>query len=392
MKKIFILAAATVFVLGMSAPSWAVADFAIGGNIQFEPYWKFKDLGDVEIAGEDSFTDYFGDLDGSSRINFKATVGDVTGFYELGIGSGSSLSLRHAYAEWDAGTFQLMVGRNWGLVAFGFTDLQLGWDGPYGNLYDGRNDQIRLTIPGETWAFKVAFYTARAQATYVTTADCCDLLIAAATEAELFTEEELEALEALGISAPTIVAATTEAPIPAIAAAVDFAFGEAFPITASAFFQTYELIGGAADGEDVMTWAIAANGRLNFEALYFAYQVWYAQNPLSGGFDAGPYTAAAVVGDSVEDVNAYGGFLRVVVPMETITLGAGGTIEFADYSDLDLAEDDSTRWSGYVNIIYNFTDNFYMQPEINYFDNGDNQAGTDLGNEINVGVHFQANF
>jgi hypothetical protein len=366
MKKIFILAAAAVFVLGMSAPSWAVADFAIGGNIQYEPFWQFNDLGDFDVAGtlngpeEDSTTDFLGDLDGSSRINFKATVGDVTGFYELGIGSGSGISVRHAWAEWDAGTFQLMVGRNWGLVAFGFTDVTLGFDGAYGNLYDSRIDQIRLTVPGETWAFKVALQTARGQ----------------------------------GLLGDAVA---TEAPIPYINAAVDFAFGEAFPITVSGGFQTYELIGGTIDGEDVMTWALAANGRLNFEALYFAYQVWYAQNPGSGGFTAGPLTVAGAVGADVEDAVAYGGFLRMVVPMETITFNVGGSIEFADYSDLEPVgavgwEDDSTRWAGYINVIYNFTDNFYMQPEISYFENGDDTFGNDTGNTINVGVHFQANF
>jgi hypothetical protein len=360
MKKIFILAAAAVFVLGMSAPSWAVADFAIGGNIQPEPFWQFTDLGDVPAGEEDSRTDFFADLDGSSRINFKATVGDVTGFYELGIGSGSGITTRHAWAEWDAGSFLLNVGRNWGIVAFGFTDMALGFDAEWGNLYDGRNDQIQLIIPGEAWAFKVAVATARGQA-----------VLGDATD--------------------------TEAPIPYISAAVDFAFGEAFPITLSGGFQTYELIGGTIDAEDVMTYALAANGRLNFEALYFVYQLWYGQNVGSGGYLAGPLTGAGAVGADVEDAVAYGGFLRMVVPMETMTFNVGGTMEFADYSDLEPVgavgwEDDSTRWSGYVNVIYNFTDNFYMQPEIAYFDNGDDTFGNDTGNIINVGVHFQANF
>jgi len=53
--------------------------------------------------------------------------------------------------------------------------------------------------------------------------------------------------------------------------------------------------------------------------------------------------------------------------------------------------------SFFVNVLYNLTDNMYIQPEFSYFDYGDDATknpgvGNDLGNDIFVGVHWQADF
>ena len=58
--------------------------------------------------------------------------------------------------------------------------------------------------------------------------------------------------------------------------------------------------------------------------------------------------------------------------------------------------------SFFVNVLYNLTDSFYIQPEISYFDYGDDADKTavagraagknDLGSEIWVGIHLQADF
>ncbi len=55
-------------------------------------------------------------------------------------------------------------------------------------------------------------------------------------------------------------------------------------------------------------------------------------------------------------------------------------------------EDSNTVWGAYVNVIYNFTDNFYIQPEIAYRSNGEDPAGADEESTTVFGAHFQANF
>jgi len=389
MKKILVLAAAALLVLGFSAPSWAVSDFAIGGNIQLETAWAFQDVGDMDDwkipgfdTGLDDTTDYSSRLKGVSRINFKATVGDVTGFYELGIGQGDGISTRLAWVQWDAGGFLLTAGRDWGVVAFGFTDQQMNNGAAnigYGCLYDHRNDGLFITIPGEAFTFTGEISQARGQGD------------------------------------PTGFAVDTEAVIPRLAAKATFAPTEMLSFTPSFGFQTYDLlaqpiaISGAPvkyDGEDIATWAIALDGRVDFESFYFGYELWYGENLGSGGYftQAGTGAQPNWVSGKIEDVTAYGGFVRFVWPLEMVRFLAGVGAEVVDWDDLDIdtamtavglpnyAADDNTTWSGYVAVIYNFTDNFWMQPEIAYFDDGNNQLDLDVGSSIWVGVHWQADF
>jgi hypothetical protein len=386
-KKLTLLFVAAVTVLSFSSQSWAYTDFEIGGNVQLETSWRFDDVGDLDDkdatgtpqplgTGFDDTTNFNNFLLSSSRLKFRATVGDVTGYYEIGFGSGSRISTRKAYAEWDAGGFLLLFGRHDGVVAYGDTDQQLDSGAAnqgFGNLYDGRNDQLRITIPGETFTFKGALYQARGQA-----------------------------LALLGN------AVDTEAPIPALAANVSFKPTEMLTFTPSGYFQTYELLApppaaGAVDydGEGVDTWAFAVDGRVDLESFYFAYELWYGENLGSGGFTTQPLTGAQLnaVSGKIEDVTAYGGFVRFVWPMETMRFLTGIGAEVVDWDDLDqdlatpaTAADDNTVWAGYVAVIYNFTDNFWMQPEISYFDQGNNRRDVDLGHEIWVGVHWQADF
>jgi hypothetical protein len=384
MRKILVFAAAAALVFGLSAPSWAVADFGIGGNVQLETSWHFDDVGDRDDTtstgtpvpagtGFDDTTDYESFMLGTSRINFKATVGDVTGFYELGIGSGAGITTRLAWAEWDAGSFLLKVGRDWGVVAFGFSDQQLAGGNAnigYGCLYDDRNDGLWITVPGEMFTFVGEINQARGQGD------------------------------------PTGAAVDTEAAIPRLAAKMTFQPTEMLTFTPSAGFQTYELLappGGVPDydGEDITTWAVALDGRVDLESFYFGYEFWYGENLGSGGYVLQPLTGAQTnaVSGRLEDIPAYGGFVRMVWPLETVQFMAGVGAEVVDWDDLDLDlafptanEDDNTRWSGYVAVIYNFSDNFWMQPEISYFDQGNNQRDVDLGNDIYVGVHWQADF
>jgi len=374
MKRILLLVGVAISVLAIGSPGWAVSDFEIGGDVQFGIGWTFTDIGEQDdptkgfpagTLGLEDSTDFFAELNESSRINFKAKVGNVTGFYELGLGPGAGIQTRHAWAEWDAGALRLLVGRTWGIVAYGYTDIQLGpGDAGYGNLDEDKVDQIRVTIPKEAFTFEGALYQARGR----------DLLG-----------------NAVG----------TEAPIPGLAASTTVKPTEMLTFTPSGYFQTFEFQAapGGIDGEDVSTWVLALNGRVDLEALYFVYQAWYAENPGSGGFDAQPFTSAVVSasGTGIEDVPAYGGWARVVIPLETVEVGAGFTLEYADWDDAKRSaaawtEDGNTRWATYVNVTYNFTENFYVIPEVSYYDNGDNRAGADQGSVTVVGAHFQADF
>ena len=385
MKKIFIFAAAALLVLGFSTSSWAVADFAIGGSARLDTDWRFTDLGDTQgIGNEDSQTQFELFNPGNGRVNFKATVDDVTGFFELAMGD-TNVSIRHAYASWDMGGGQsLLFGHTWSIAGFAFTDQRMAFDNGNvgaGALYFGRNPQLRYTYAVETFTLELSAEDNR---------------IAAAPAP----------LVAAGYIAEDI--------IPALSASVNFAPIEMLTLTPSVFYQMYDLTGIAAATRDidVDAWALELDGRLNFEMFRISFQGWFGQNLgiAANSFDwlragagatvaMGTPVANAAVND-VEDVSAYGGFVQLTFPMETMLFNIGGGYQESDVENPGAGwESDMTIYSFFVNVLYNLTDNMYIQPEISYFDFGDDAnknafgAGrNDLGTDLYVGVHWQADF
>lgn len=380
MKKILVLAAAVVFALGMSTPSWAVADFAIGGSVRIDSGWIFSDLGDTQgIGNEDSQTNFFLINPGNGRINFKATVADVTGFIEFGLGP----SLRHIYAEWDmGGGASLLFGHTWSIMSFGFTDQRMNWDDAnigFGCLYFGRHPQIRYTYAAETFTLKVAI-------------------------------EDNDVAAPAGLVAANYLAETI---IPALVASVTFTPVEMLTLTPSGFYQMYDLTGIAPGTRDVDVdaYALALDGSVSLEMAKISFEFWWGQNlgVVADAFDLRPAAATVAMGFPVvnaagtdaEDVNAYGGFVQLSFPLETFALNIGAGYQESDVENSPSAnfESDISAYSFFVNVLYNLTDSFYIQPEISYFDYGDdgtkNAFGAgkeDLGSDIWVGIHLQADF
>jgi hypothetical protein len=385
MKKLLVLAAAAVFVLGMSAPSWAVADFDIGASVRLDTGWQFSDHGDINevifgTGAEDSQTQFYLSDPGNQRINFKATVGDVMGFVEFGFGGG--VSLRHSYASWDmGGGSSLLFGHTWSIMSFGFTDQRQMGDLAnigFGTLYFGRNPQLRYTYASDVYTVKVAI-------------------------------ENNDKTTAIGPAGPYLA----EDVMPMILASVDISPIEMLTLTPSGFYQMYdltEILPNTGGDVDVDAWGVALDGRVSFEMFRISFEGWYGQNL---GLPAAIFDGRVTMGRPVtipmgvptpdatfmdiEDVDAYGGFIQISVPLEVAILNIGGGYQ---QSDVEVPgpgwEDDISSASYFINVLYNLTDNFYVQPEVGYFDYGDDAfewaAGNDLGSDIYVGVHFQADF
>jgi hypothetical protein len=381
MKKIFVFAAAVVFMLGMSTPSWAVADFAIGGSVRLDVGFLSQDFGDWPEAifgagAEDSRTDFYVSDPGNNRLNFKATVGDVTGFFEFGFGAGST-SMRHAYASWDmGGGSSLLFGHTWSIMSFGFTDQRQNGDLAnigFGCLYWGRNPQLRYTYAGETFTVQVSIEENR-------------ITFPSGLTGALYLQEDV---------------------LPMISATGTFAPMETLTLTPSVMYQTYDWTGGLPGVRDVSVdvWCLAVDGRLDFDMFRISFEGWYGQN-LGGAANLLDLRPAFTVpfgapvgnatGTDIEDVNTYGGFVQLTFRFEPALLNIGGGYQQADVenSPSALYESDISTMSFFVNVLYNLTDNFYVQPEISYFDYGDDalKGANDLGSDVFVGVHFQADF
>ncbi len=394
MRKIFIFAAAALFVLGMSTPSWAVADFAIGASVRIDAGWQFSDLGDTNgIGGEDSQTQWFLANPGNSRINFKATVGDVTGFAELALAS-TDIGLRHAYASWDmGGGGSLLFGHTWSIMAFGFTDNRLNADNAnigFGTLYFSRNPQIRYTYAGEAFTVKVAIEDNDP------TTELGPLFVAEDPIADVAEDD------------PYLAESFT----PMFQASISFNPLENVSLTPSAFYQAYELTGitAATSDVDIDAFGFALDGRVDFDIARISFEGWIGENlgVVAAGFDsrpAGTIDAGVPVPDAagtdVEDVTSWGGFVQLTFRFEPaiLNLGAGYQESDVEVSPGVGFEDDVTSAAYFINVLYNLTDNMYIQPELLYQDYGDaadpNEFGAgqnDIGSDIFAGVHFQADF
>jgi hypothetical protein len=385
MKKIFVLAAAALFVLGMSTSSWAVADFAIGGSVRLDMGWVIGDLGDTnEPGGEDSQTTFFVANPGNGRINFKATVGDVTGFFEFAMGS-TDVSTRHIYASWDmGGGHSLLFGHTWSIMAFGFTDQRLNGDDAnigFGCLYFSRVPQLRYTYSGEMFTVKIA----------------------AENPDEAFFGPATAALHVTESYIPMFVAEVSHNPL------------EQLYLQYSGFYNGYELteigtLGSPITGDvDVDSFGFAIDGSYDFEMARISFEGWMGENlgVNAAGFDSRPTSTVAAgapvsnaAGTDVEDVTSWGGFVQLTFRFEPAILNLGAGYQESDVENPGVGfEDDIAQTSFFVNVLYNLTDNFYIQPEISYFDYGDDAdenafgpGDNDLGADIFLGVHFQADF
>ncbi len=397
MRKIFVLAAAALFVLGMSTPSWAVADFAIGASIRIDAGWQFTDFGDSNGAGnEDSRTQFFLANPGNSRINFKATVGDVTGFTEFALASTPrNVDLRHAWVSWDmGGGSSLLFGHTWSIMSFGFTDMRLGSNAiglgggnadfldmaniGFGTLYFSRNPQIRYTYAGEAFTVQVAI-------------------------------EDNDENRARGpLAAANYIA---ESAIPMFLASVSFQPLEMLTLTPSGFYTMYDLTGIAPTTSDVDidAFGFAIDGRLDFDIARISFEGWMGDNlgTAAAGFDIRPgatvgagVPVADAAGTDVEDVTSWGGFVQLTFRFEPAILNLGVGYQESDVENPGPGfEDDVSTTGFFINVLYNLTDNFYIQPEITYLDHGDDAnenafgpGDNDLGSELVAGVHFQADF
>ncbi|NIO04522.1 MAG: TonB-dependent receptor, partial [Proteobacteria bacterium] len=328
-------------------------------------------------------------------INFKATVGDVTGFVEFALIT-TDASLRHAYASWDmGGGSSLLFGHTWSIMAFGFTDMRLNGDLAnigFGTLYFGRVPQLRYTYAGEAFTVQVALEANRVP-----------------------DESDLEDFEFGDLDPGDYLEETT---IPGIYASVSFQPLEMLSLTPSGFFQMVEAtaIPGGTKDLDFDAFGLALDGRLDFDIARISFEGWWGQNlgGVANAIDVRPGYATGVFGQpgpkvdaagnitDVEDANSYGGFVQLTFRFEPAILNLGAGYQQADIEvspSVATLEDDVATSAYFINVLYNLTDNFYVQPEVAYFDYGDdadkNAFGTgnnDLGSDLFVGVHFQADF
>ena len=432
-KYVWGLAAIAIMVIGFAVPSQAASfkvgdtDWTLGGSARLDVGWRSSELGDrkeLGVGSQDKQKDFFLYVPSNTRLFTKAVNGNMGGYVELGLfpgipdwGYDAVVKVRHAYLNYDmGGGNSLLIGRTWTCVAEDSPNQRLFDDnglGGLGDLYLGRNPQIRFIHTQNKMTFQVAIE---------------DNKISGPDTALLALMGKLPGIIAEYTAANYLIEDLT----PALAMSLSYD-GGSFVITPSLYAQQFTLKADELDtdtGEavaglgdiDLTSYALALNGAVKFEGLTLSGEVWWGQNvalfaavtnygnPIFGWPlpDLSSYDEDIARFTDVKDVKSYGGWLQLAAPIKPGTLYVGAGYQTAE-SGIDVDEvsiDDYTAMGFFINYEYPIAKNFTMTPEVAYYDYGklkgnaalEGEGGEianwdfKLGKDWFFGVHFQYDF
>jgi hypothetical protein len=384
MRKIFVLAAAAVFVLGLSTSSWAVAEFDFGASIRTNIQWNQTDKDNALANGLDDSgigeTSINMGNGGKSRIYMDGTLDDFSARLEIRLAEGNLIEAHRASATWNFSEgMYFLFGYESDLVDLHWSDAVMDNNANYGFGAIGDNKQAQLQIGGSTETFTWGVDIAQAY--------------------------EGGFAQFAGFGGTVTDEVTT---IPRLEGIIKFALGEMFDIGGSLWYQTTSLRRGLTGNSDksLTEWGINSRFRYFSDFVNVGLGAFYGNNLGISGVAGHPgWTATgatALIGGSTKDVTGYGVFLTGSFPIEPVTLGVGGGMEYTS-TDLSkgtavpvvggiVTETDWTQWNFYVNVLYSFTDNFSIIPEFLYRDYGKSYLGVKQGNEWVIGARLQADF
>ena len=375
MKKFWVSALAVLLAAGIAIPAAAAtfkigdADFKLSGSVRVNAAYRVTDKGDTATGTEDSETDFFIKNPGNSRVGLWAKYDKVFGFVEYGIrdttDTRDSLYTRHVFLTYDLGEGNsFTAGQTYSVLALHFAEQEMNGSLSmfgFGNLYSGRIQVLRYTHKGDGLTFNIEL-------------------------------ENTDTVDQTGFVSNEV--------LPALAGNLIYKAGD-LTLTPSFLVQQYELTADS-DGVDdinVLGYALAFDAVYKLGGIQIDAEAWYGQNMAifaeafdmvrGSGFGAPVYDLTA--GD-IEDINSYGGWLQLTIPVSKAAVHIGGGYQQAEIEDATATEDDWSRMGAFANFKYNFTPQFFVQPEVLYLDYGDSKTGADYGTDTFVGVHFRYDF
>ena len=375
MKKFWVSALAVLLVAVFAIPAAAAtfkigdADFKLSGSVRVNAAYQVTDEGDFAVGTEDSETDFFIKNPGNSRAGIWAKYENVSGFIEYGFrddtDSRDSLYARHIFLTYDMGAGNsFTVGQTYSVLGLHFANNEMNYSRSlfgFGNLYSGRVPVVRYTHKGDI--------TYNIELVNTDTVDQDD-----------FISNEM---------------------LPALAGNLIYKTG-GLTLTPSFLVQQYELTStvDGIDDIDVLGYALCLDTVYKLDMVTIDAQVWYAQN---GAIFADAFNAKAgtsfgapaydlATGD-IEDTASYGGWLQFTIPVEQNAVSLGAGYQQAEIDDTVGTEDDWSRYGLFANYRVNVTPQFFVQPELAYYNYGEDANGVnEYGSDTFVGVHFRYNF
>ena len=404
-KKWTMFLLVAVLITGIPCASYAAKfnladiDWELSGSVRLDTGYRFSDLGSTPAtpAGQESRqTDWFLENPGNSRLGLKTTYENIFAYYEVGIPTNPvAITTRHLYANYGINDRNsLLLGQTTSVFAPLDPEQHLRQDkllNGFGNIYPSRNPQFR-------YSYKTGGITANI-AVEDTKSACADTVVSGSH--------------------------ITDNYIPVVEASLVYK-NDMLMVSPSFYYQTYTLKKNDAldttKTVNVGSWAAALDGTVKTDIILMALEVWYGQNLSTFSIDqrsnakktttmGAPVANAA--GSDLKNVNSFGGWLQLGVPIKPVTIYLGYGYQQSQVRNADTStvvyEDKVSTQGAYANAKWEVKKGFYVQPEVAYFDNGHDAQKTltggtaqnpivyaagdnKLGNDIYAGIHFQYDF
>jgi hypothetical protein len=340
----------TVFLLAISVPLMAAADWSLYGSVRMG---TFYDNGDDEYNNDDDGTTW--DLTGVSRIGGNVKADAIGGRFEFAVDDTAGVTTRLLYATYNFGAGTLLLGQTYGPTASTFLSNQVyGGDSDLlncGMAFDGRRPQISVTVKGLTVAL-----------------------------------QKNHAGTALGAPSNDV-----DITLPKIA--LKYAFKKD-NVWANIFagYQTYE-IEEAAKTYDVDSYVAGIGGGVTLGKAYVKAGAFMAQNAGQYGLwqlgdDDADYDA---VNDEIVDNDTFGAQLIAGLKASDKLAFEAGVGYVAHELDASGSEKDEAMVY-YAQATYTFIPGVFVVPEFGITDLKEDASEADEGKNTYFGAKWQINF
>jgi hypothetical protein len=323
MRKVLVLIAAVALVAAFAAPALA-AEWGFYGSARMTTFWDDLDAQASGLGFDDD--DVTWALQGNSRIGANVKAGDITGRFEYGTG----VNLRLLYAEYDFGSWRLLLGQTYGPVNIFISNQVWGGDTdmlPYGGVYGGRNPMIRVRFPNIN-------------------------------------------LDIAGLSMSTNTAnlnvgfADTDTSIPKLEARWNHTWGAVF-VELGAGYNTFDIVDAFDNSESIDSYILAGAIKVNLGAFYANADIYVGQNLGNYGIWVGAADAGAKVDPATgqaADTDGFGWLIVLGYKVSDMLTFEGGYGMAEHESDLPAltTEDDQAAW--YVQAVINIAKGFFHRP------------------------------
>lgn len=349
--------------------------FALGARLLTDVAWYQKSK-EQTTNGASDVGSWFVNLPAVSylRARFYSVDKTVGGRVELGLLAKmptASVLLRYAYGYWRIGSCRILAGQtdNWfGTLAYWAKQYVGVNEGhslllAYGYLWPNRVPQAQFTYNTDKWGVQFALEEPVQKSNYFATGTDTKFMFPRASLSFMFKTGGFMTHPGFQF--------------------VQHSYESGNSGSFDDSYNTWAIVVPIKFVSGPFTFKFQGHYGVNFAGEYFRYPVQWTR----------PYREQIVSG-GIEDTKAWGGNATAEYNFGKVSVVGGfGYENFSNdaWSGKNgYSKDENVRWAAFISVPYQFTKNFGIHPEFNYYSDGDNpQTGASLGDGWILGVQFR---